>query len=77
MIEAITPFQGWNISIVWFPGATRFALAPGYHIPRRWRTDSCICTLCKSILGFAAGAGSGREGREGDAGKVLFGVGGD
>jgi hypothetical protein len=21
------------------PGATRFALAPGFHIPRRWRSD--------------------------------------
>ncbi|HSE18800.1 MAG TPA: hypothetical protein VLB46_17210 [Pyrinomonadaceae bacterium] len=35
--EAITPFQGWNVCLVFLPGATRFALAPGFHIPRRWR----------------------------------------
>jgi hypothetical protein len=25
-----------------FPGATRFALAPGFHIPRRWRSVSTL-----------------------------------
>src|SRR6185295_16132381 len=24
------------------PGATRFALAPGFHIPRRWRSDPFV-----------------------------------
>ena len=26
----------------------RFALAPGYHISRRWRSDSGICTFVQS-----------------------------
>jgi hypothetical protein len=33
----ITPFQGWRCFLILLPGATRFALAPGFHIPRRWR----------------------------------------
>src|SRR5215204_1128392 len=35
----ITPFQGW-VSLIRVPGATRCALAPGFHIPRlrRWIT---------------------------------------
>src|SRR5215213_1285835 len=34
---SITPFQGW-MSLIRVPGATRCALAPGFHIPRlrRW-----------------------------------------
>src|SRR3982750_2379639 len=34
---SITPFQGW-VSLIRVPGATRYALAPGFHIPRlrRW-----------------------------------------
>src|SRR5215217_3879525 len=36
---SITPFQGW-VSLIRVPGATRCALAPGFHIPRlrRWIT---------------------------------------
>jgi hypothetical protein len=30
------PFRPWYCVLV-VPGATRFALAPGFHIPRRWR----------------------------------------
>jgi hypothetical protein len=33
----ITPFQGSFASWEIHPGATRFALAPGYHISRLWR----------------------------------------
>src|SRR5215203_4677373 len=34
---SITPFQGW-VSLIRVPGATRCALAPGFHISRlrRW-----------------------------------------
>src|SRR5215208_6061131 len=35
-ICSITPLQGWA-SLIRVPGATRFALAPGFHIPRLWR----------------------------------------
>src|SRR5678815_2134626 len=41
--QRITPFQGWNILIVYYQGRRaplRFALAPGSHIPRRWRSVS-------------------------------------
>jgi hypothetical protein len=36
--NSITPFQGCAAFFILLPGATRFALAPGYHIPRlrRW-----------------------------------------
>ena len=40
-MRAITPFQGWNILIVSHQGRRaplRFALAPGSHISRRWRS---------------------------------------
>ena len=33
----ITRFQRYTHIWILLPGATRFALAPGYHIPRRWR----------------------------------------
>jgi len=33
--------------LFFLPGATRFALATGCHIPRRWRFDSCICTFVR------------------------------
>ena len=36
---SITPYQGY-IDFRFGPGATRFALAPGFRIPRRWRSDS-------------------------------------
>ena len=29
--------SGLYTCVLRHPGATRFALAPGYHIPRRWR----------------------------------------
>src|ERR1051325_6138188 len=31
------PFRARLIFLPIAPGATRYALAPGYHIPRRWR----------------------------------------
>jgi len=37
----ITPFQGSNVFVVAYQGrraTLRFALAPGCHIPRRWRS---------------------------------------
>src|SRR5829696_9962341 len=30
--------SGLNLSLVYLPGATRFALAPGFYISRRWRS---------------------------------------
>jgi len=36
--HSISPFQGLRAFLLWLPGATRFALAPGYHISRRWRS---------------------------------------
>jgi len=42
--QTITPFQGWDILLSITQGRRaplRFALAPGCHIPRRWR---CIST---------------------------------
>jgi len=35
-----------GLDIVWsvVPGATRCALAPGFHIPRRWRSAAGIFT---------------------------------
>ena len=39
--QGITPFQGWSVLIVCYQGRRaplRFALAPGSHIPRRWRS---------------------------------------
>src|SRR6185503_6165772 len=35
--RVITPFQGWSKDGCRLPGATRFALVPGFHISRRWR----------------------------------------
>ena len=35
----IPPFQGWTPFFIPLPGATRFALAPGCHISRRWRSS--------------------------------------
>ena len=32
------------------PGATRFALAPGFHIPRRWRSDPFVFQPWRSDL---------------------------
>ena len=34
----IPPFQGLTLFFILLPGATRYALAPGYNIPRRWRS---------------------------------------
>jgi hypothetical protein len=42
----ISPFQGWLPNLIVLPGATRFALAPGYHIARLWR--------CLILRAFAA-----------------------
>src|SRR6185503_11440024 len=39
--QGISPFQGWNVLIVCYQGRRaplRFALAPGCHISRRWRS---------------------------------------
>src|SRR5215204_1090162 len=33
----ISPFSGLDLNFDSLPGATRFALAPGFHIPRLWR----------------------------------------
>src|ERR1700741_1865764 len=41
--------SGLHGLLIFYPGATRFALASGYHIARRWRSDSCICTFCKTV----------------------------
>ena len=37
--QAISPFQGSNRFDRLLPGATRFALAPGFHIPRLRRSN--------------------------------------
>jgi len=39
--QGITPFQGWNLLLSVYQGRRaplRFALAPGCHILRRWRS---------------------------------------
>ena len=41
--QGITPLQGWNVLLVCYQGRRaplRFALAPGCHIPRRWRFEA-------------------------------------
>ena len=43
----LRPFRAGCV-ICLIPGATRFALAPGFHIPRRWRSHSSICTRAKT-----------------------------
>ena len=53
MTTGITPFQGCRGFLFCYPGATRFALAPGYHISRRWRSGPTFCAkpgphLCES-----------------------------
>jgi len=53
----IPPFQGCRAFFISDPGATRFALAPGCYIPRRWRSVSnseehCIET---EVSAFANG----------------------
>ena len=37
----ITPFQGWSLVLLCYQGRRaplRFALAPGFNIPRLWRS---------------------------------------
>src|SRR5829696_3824297 len=46
---SITPFQGW-VSLIRVPGATRCALAPGFHIPRLWRWITYTPDFCKARL---------------------------
>jgi hypothetical protein len=40
IIAIITLFQSFTVVCALDPGATRFALAPAYHISRRWRCAS-------------------------------------
>jgi hypothetical protein len=40
----LRPFQG-SVHFDYVPGATRFALASGFHISRLWR---CITSVCGS-----------------------------
>jgi hypothetical protein len=40
-LRRITPFQGW-VHFDCVPGATRFALAPGFHISRLWRCTTSL-----------------------------------
>jgi hypothetical protein len=49
--DQLRPFRAGIVLKICYPGATRFALAPGYHIPRRWRSvlTFVVCTLLKSI----------------------------
>jgi len=49
--RCITPFSGLNaLFLLHDPGATRFALAPGYHIPRLRRSDTLLCQRVNAAL---------------------------
>jgi hypothetical protein len=38
--------SGLDMFLLLLPGATRFALAPGFHISRRWRSGISPLALC-------------------------------
>jgi hypothetical protein len=48
MADDISHFQCCAATFLLLPGATRFALAPGYHISRLWRSG-CVTQLSQMI----------------------------
>jgi len=69
--HAISPFQGSHCVLDCLPGATRFALAPGYHIPRRWRCEFIFraSRLPLAIIFRAVGAANCRQNATEGAGE--------
>ena len=47
--KQLRPFRARMFGL-FLPGATRFALAPGYHIPRRWRLWSNFCATHSVLI---------------------------
>jgi len=47
-VRVIPLFQSFTIITLTDPGATRFALAPGYYIARLWRSDRTVRALALS-----------------------------
>src|ERR1043166_1504513 len=46
----LRPFRA-DALLILLPGATRFALAPGYHIPRLWRFYACPLAITFGAFG--------------------------
>jgi hypothetical protein len=49
MVAVLRPFRA-RTSFEFIPGATRFALAPGYHIARLWRSETHANVAQRSAL---------------------------